>query len=299
MKILIILRKLKGGVGRANTEIANALRKKGHKVDILSREDDLKIYSLAKSIFPLRRKIRKLMKEKNYDIIYTQDYSMAIPLLFPRPIFWKKHFCCFCGTKKWIQPDAFTGHHRIIQKIVGVMMGRKLVSIGDGIHKRFPKSTKIYRGVDFKKFRPLGKKRDRVGWIKRDTELISKKELRKISKSTGLKLTIAENIPPHKMNNFYNKCKVFISLPRNDGYNNSWNEAIAAGTPIIIGNEEGAGSFLPIHTIPYKKNKVGGIVDIINNTKGKSNRKWLINNNFSWEDKTDELIKFFRNNLRK
>ncbi len=57
MKILIVLRKLRGGVGRANTEIANALRKKGHRVDILSREDDLKIYSLAKSIFPLRRKI--------------------------------------------------------------------------------------------------------------------------------------------------------------------------------------------------------------------------------------------------
>jgi len=32
MKILIVLRKLKGGVGGSNTEIAKILRKRSHKV---------------------------------------------------------------------------------------------------------------------------------------------------------------------------------------------------------------------------------------------------------------------------
>ena len=49
----------------------------------LSREGDLKIYSLWKSIFPIRKRIKKLMKKENYDIIYTQDWSFAFPLLFP------------------------------------------------------------------------------------------------------------------------------------------------------------------------------------------------------------------------
>jgi hypothetical protein len=57
MKILIVLLRLKGGVGRANGEIASELRKMGHEVDILSREDDLKMFSLGKSVFPMRRKM--------------------------------------------------------------------------------------------------------------------------------------------------------------------------------------------------------------------------------------------------
>ena len=38
MKILIVLLRKPGGVGRANGEIAEALMEMGHEVDILSRE---------------------------------------------------------------------------------------------------------------------------------------------------------------------------------------------------------------------------------------------------------------------
>jgi glycosyltransferase involved in cell wall biosynthesis len=309
MKILVVLLRSKGGVGRANSEIAKVLREKRYEVDILSREDDLGIYSLFKSVFPLRKKIKRLMKEKNYDIIYTQDYSCALPLLFPYPIFWREHFCCFCGTKKWRHPGIFfQGHHRIVQEIIGKIMGKKLVSIGDGIYKRFPKSTKIYRGVNIREFKSLRKKRDKIGWIDRDTEEISKKELEKISELTGLDLIIAKGIPRSKMNEFYNKCKVFVSLPRNDGYNNSWNEALAAGVPIIVGNEDGAGSFLPLKKINYdrspkRKNydrdKINKIVGIILRQKGKNQRKWLIKKGLTWEDKSDELIKFLAKGLKR
>ena len=132
MKILIVLLKFSGGVGRANTEIANALRKKGHEVDILSREDDLKKHSLIRGIFPLRKEIKKLMRGKNYDVIYTQDYICALPLLLPYPLFWKKHFCCFCGMKRG-------GSQKIIQDVVGFLMDKKLVVVSDELKKNFKK----------------------------------------------------------------------------------------------------------------------------------------------------------------
>tara|TARA_Y100000296_G_scaffold87157_1_gene130138 strand:- start:2032 stop:2931 length:900 start_codon:yes stop_codon:yes gene_type:complete len=298
MKILIVLLRLKGGVGRANTEIKNALIKKGHEVDILSREDNLKIHSFFKSIFPLRKKIKQLMKKNNYDIIYTQDYSIALTLLFPYFLFWKKHFSCFCGTKTNRHPELIQWHHKLIQKIVGKIMGKKLVVIGDKLKKRFPKSTLIYRGVNFEKFKPLSKKRNCLCWMERDTENISKDNLQKISYSTGLKFAIAKGIPPEKMNKFYNKCKVFVSLPTKAGYNNIWNETMASGVPIVIGNKKGAGTMLPFDKV-LEKDKIKKINQIIKNPKKINYRKWLIDNGFSWEDKAKSLIKFFEKNINK
>ena len=57
MKILILLKKWEGGVGSVVKHISNEFEKKGHQVKIISRENDLKIYSLRKSIFKLRNHI--------------------------------------------------------------------------------------------------------------------------------------------------------------------------------------------------------------------------------------------------
>lgn len=289
MKILIVLIKMKGGVGRANTEIAASLRKKGHEVDLLSREDDLNIFSLSKSIFPLRKKIKTLMKEKNYDFIYTQDYSCALPLLFPYLLFWKKHFSCFCGCKigLWQWPQI------LLQIIVGKIFGKKLIVIGDSLKERFPRSKKIYRGVNIEKFKPLNKKRKFIGWIPKTYEGISDSELMQISNETGLKIMKAENIAPEKMNEFYNQCKVFVDLPLTAGFNLAWLEAMSAGVPIIVGNKNGAGRFLPIDKInSVEDNKK--ITEYINNQRKRNYRKWVIENNFSWDAKTEELIDYFK-----
>ena len=155
MKILIVLVRVTGGVGRANNEISLILRKKGHVVDILSREDHLKKFSFRKSLFPLRKRVRKLMDEKDYDFIYTQDYSTALCLLLPYPIFWSKHYCCYCGKKTGKHPTLVQWHHKLIHRIVGRMMEKKMVVIGDELKDLFPKSRKIYRGVNLKKFKPL------------------------------------------------------------------------------------------------------------------------------------------------
>ena len=292
--MLIILIRLRGGIGRANSEIAEVLRKKGWEIDFLSREDDLKIFSLSKSLFPLRKKIKQKMKEKKYDIIYTQDYSCALPLLFPFPLLWKKHFSCFCGIKSGKHPKLIQWHHRFLQRLIGKILGKKVIVIGDQLKEIFPKSTLIYRGVNIQKFKPLKKKRDSLGWIDKDIEIISKKELKKICKNTGLKLSIAKNIPIERMNEFYNKCKVFIDLPRTAGFNLAWLEAMAAGVPIIIGNEKGAGTILPFN----KAFNNAEIENIIRNPKEIDYRKWVIDNKFDWESKAEKLEIFLKNNIK-
>jgi len=306
MKILIVLLRLEGGVGRSNIEIAKFLRKKGHKVDILSREDDMEIYSLGKSIFPLRKKIKKLMKEKNYDVIYTQDYSMAIPLLLPYPMYWKKHVQFACGEKTW-------GIHKRLQEIICKIMGKKLGVVCDELKDKFPKSTLIYRGTNLKEFRPLNMKREFIGWAERSIENFSEEELKKVSETVGMQYKIAKNIPREKMNKFYNQCRVFISLPYRGGYNNVWAEAMATGVPIVIGNGKGPGRKFPLNKISgeekrnkgkrqkseiIEKNHVGEIIKIFKNPKRVNYREWLMNNQFSWEEKSKEVERFLKNYIK-
>ncbi len=310
MKILIVLLRLHGGVGTANKHISDALRKKGHKVDILSREDHLKKYSLLKGFLPLRRKIKKLMKERNYDIIYAQDYSTVLPLLLPYPLFWKKLFYCSIGVKwKW-------GIQKIVQDIVGKTMGRKTIVIFDHNKKRFPKAHLVYRGVNLKRFKPLGKKREYFGWIDKFSEQVSSERYKKIAKEIGLKplptgvpkkksksidkaygkkIVHALNIPHEEMNKrFYNKCKVFINLATPDaGFNLSWLEAMAAGVPIIIGNNEGAGPIMSFDKILDEKEMEKRVKEIIKNPKKINYRKWVIDNDFTWENAADKLLKIF------
>jgi glycosyltransferase involved in cell wall biosynthesis len=203
----------------------------------------------------------------------------------------KNHFCCFCG----IESDSKFG--KILQKIIGIFMGRKLIVIGDGLKKKFPRGNLIYRGIDLNEFKNLGRKRTCLGWIKRDWEILSEDEMKILSQKLDVKLYTAQNISPSKMNNFYNKCKIFVSLPKTAGYNNCWNESMAAGVPIIIGNSEGAGSFLPIEKIkkPITLEKLERKIKL---AKSKNLRKWLIKNNFSWDDKAHSLIEVFKKNAK-
>ena len=121
MKILVLVKEMGfGGVETLLKNISKEFEKKGHSVDIISRQDDLKIKNTFRSIFPMRKKIREIMKEKNYDIIYTQDWNMALPLLFPYPIFRKKHFSFFHATQK--------GKGFFIQFPVGILIGKRLIT---------------------------------------------------------------------------------------------------------------------------------------------------------------------------
>ena len=266
MKILIFLKKWPGGVGVIIKSIKEELEKRGHKVICISREEDLKLFSSIKNLFWLRKKYTELIKKENPDIIYTQDWSMAFPLLFPFRIFKKKHFCCFHG----IQP----GKGSVIQKIIGNLIGRKLIVVGDSLKKKFPKSVLIYNGIDLEKFKPnkkIKKIKNSVGFVNWKTKEYHYKEIKKAAKSVSKKLIVAENIPYKQMPKFYQKLECFISLPpKCTGFNMSWIEAMACGVPKIIGNNAGIGSKLNI-------NKVENFTSIIDAIKNCENKKFDLN----------------------
>ena len=230
MKILIILLKWEGGVGTVIKNISNILKNKGHKVDIFSREDDLKSNSFINSIFKIRNFVKNKMKENNYDIIYTQDWSIGFPLIFPFPIFKNKHYCCFHGNS--------VSKGKLFQNFVGNYMKEKIIVVGDSIKLRFKNSNIVYNGVDTNSFKSLNKKREYIGWINKSSEKISEEYINKFSSKLNMKKIIAKEIKLKNMNEFYNKCKIFISIPnKSAGFNLCWLEAMSSGVPIIIGND--------------------------------------------------------------
>ena len=226
MKILILIKARGGGHERVMNSIKPLLEQKGHQVEIISREDDLNCFSTKQAFFKLRKEIKK----RDYDILYTQDWSCALPFLFK-----KNHFCCHHG----LTPSKIG---RFLQKIVGKLMKEKTISVGPKVKEMFPKSTLIYNGVDLNKFYNMENERKYFGWIKRDYEEKDEKEINDIARSYGLELSIADKIPPEKMNKWYNSLKVFASYPRKfAGFNMCWIEAKASGVPEILGNENGIG----------------------------------------------------------
>ena len=257
MKILIYYIRNYGGVGRVMEEIIPLLKDKGFEVECISREDDLKCYSLLQSFF----KIRNLIKRKKYDILFTQDWGCALPFIFK-----KNHCCLYHGMN-------INKIGRIFQKFVYFMMKRNLLVVSNNLKKKFPNAKVIPNGVNFNKFKDLGLKRDKLGWVYKKEEwnvdTISMEDAFELAKSYGLELSVANNIKPEDMNKWYNELKVFVNLPTwYTGFNLSWLEAKASGVPIIIGNENGIGCSEVL--INYKKytweNTVNKLLDIFYKT---------------------------------
>lgn len=285
MKVLIFLTKWKGGVGVVVNSIKKELEQRGYEVICISREEDLKCFSSVKNLFWLRKKYKKIVETEKPDIIYTQDWSIALPLLFPYSIYSNKHFCCFHGNQ--------LGKTKFMQNIIGKKMGKNLFVVGDSLKKRFPDAALVYNGVDLEKFKPLNKKRDCLGWIKKETEMLKEEEIVTLANKLGLKSLMAKDfsIPFDQMNeDFYNKCKIFISLPPNKaGFNLCWVEAMAAGVPIIVGNNEGIGWKLNIDKFENKED----LFNKINLIKQKNYRKEIEKSDLTWEKHVDKLLEIW------
>ncbi len=285
MKILIFLRELEGGVNVVIGGISKEFRKKGHIVNILSRRDDLQINSTFSSLFKIRRYLWEEVKRENYDVIYTQDWSCALPLLFPYKIFKNKHYCCFHGNQ-----NNLAG---FFQEFVGRILGKNLIVVGDALKERFPKSNIVYNGVDMNQFKPLQKRRNCLGWIEKQTEILKEKDIINLAHELKLKPLIAKkySIPFKDMNKkFYNRCKIFVSLPpRLAGFNLCWIEAMAAGVPIIVGNDEGVGIKLPINKIKDAKK----LEELIKKSREKDYRSELLNTHFTWEENVNQLLRIW------
>ncbi len=228
MKILIVLVRMKGGVGRVALAQKKELERLGHQVEILSREDDLGIPFNSGGFIFKYFKLRKEVKKRDYDILYTQDWSCTLPCLF-----YKNVYSCFHGHN----PEGLA---RFLQTLVGTVMGKRLFVVGDSLKERFPKATLNYNGVDKEEFYDLNKERKYFGWIKTPYEEITEEEVKEIAKEYKLQLVIPKDILPVKMNEWYNSLKVFASYPPYyTGFNLCWLEAKEAGVPIILGNENG------------------------------------------------------------
>ena len=141
MKILIVYRNREGTYWETIKDMEKKLVERGHKVDLLSREDDLNMGSLSNSMGSLPVAIERKDKEKNYDIIYTQDWSIAFPLLIPNRILAKKHYCFFHD----IEPSG--AKSRILQKIVGNMIGEKLIVKTKELKEKFPRAVFSSDGI--------------------------------------------------------------------------------------------------------------------------------------------------------
>ncbi len=294
IRILIVLVRMKGGVGRYALETKNKLEKQGYYVKILSREDDIKIFSFIKSFL----KLRKVVKNKDYDILFTHDWSIAIPLLG-----FKNHFCTFHGTNHGIAG--------LLQKIVGKLFGKRLVVVGDNLKKIFPKATLVYEGVDLKQFKPnkkIKRIKGSVGFSNWTTGIYNYSLIKKAVKKSRGKFIVADGIKKEQMGEFYNKLDCFISLPPSwTGFGLVWLEAMASGVPIIIGNNAGIGAKLPITKVEdfgwkeslSEKEKVRIIAKALKNADKKDYRTWLEKNKekFSWERHAEELMKLWRENV--
>lgn len=291
MRVLVLVKERKkkgfGGVETLLRNISKEFEKKGHKIDIVSRLDDLGLKSFAASIFPMRRVVKKMMKEKNYDIIYTQDWNMAFPLLFPYPVFKKKHFSFFHATQK--------GRGFFIQFIVGNLIGKRLLTGDRRNRDRYNGATLVATSVNLNDFKPLGKKRKYLGWTHKPSENLSKKRFLEIAKKLKMPVLIAEGIPPQKMNEYYNKCKIFVSLPfKEAGGGVTYMEAMAAGIPRIVGNMYAEGYKFPFDKVENFK----GLEEAISKSKERDYRKWMKDSKITWEKHAEKLIEVFKERSR-
>lgn len=137
-KALMIIRRKGDEVSKFAEEVTKRLSERGYKVDLFSREEDLGFLDLSSSMRGLRDFVKKKMNEENYEKIYTFDWSLAFPLLFPSGIFKDKHFCFFYD----FEPRG--GRSKILQKITAGMLGDHLVVKNNKLKEKFRKA-KIYK----------------------------------------------------------------------------------------------------------------------------------------------------------
>lgn len=249
------------------------MEKAGHEVITLSREEDLKCFSTKAAWWKLRKKV----KEIKPDIIYTHDWSCALPILL-----FKNHFVHLYG---------FETENPIFQKIVGRLKGKKVTITNKTLKKQFPKATVSRPGVDLDEFYDMKQKRtpNSVGFANWETDFYSYDKIKKAVENLGyIFITTGMKLKKEDIPKFYNKIETFISLPpKSAGFNMSWIEAMACGVPKIIGNYNGVGKILDINHVEDFEN----IEDALKNAGIKKNYK--IDPKFNWEVQTNKILELF------
>lgn len=277
VKILIYMVREGGGVGRVISEIKPLLEREGHIVKVISRENDLNGFCFYKGIF----KIGEIARKEKYDIIFSQDWSCALAFLF-----FRNHYCFYHGKTKGVQ--------FLCQFFVSKFLKNRLI-VGDIVNSYLFDSYLNPNGVNVTKFKPLNQKREYLGWINKGTEMITPNQIENLGKKVNLPVLIAKDIPPEKMNElFYNKCKIFISLPpKIVGCQLSYMEAMAAGVPKIVGNNHGEGFKYPFEKVENFPNTESAL----KNAKKRDYRKFIVENNITWRNFVKNILKIFNKSI--
>ncbi len=143
MKILILYRTQKDATGKTIQKLKEDLEKRGNKIELVSRNEDLHLPSLSSSMDGLKEFVIKKDKTENYDIIYTQDWSIAFPLVFPTKVLFDKHYCLFHETE-----EKGGAQSRILRKITGNLLGNHLLVKTHELKGRFSKATSSKDGLE-------------------------------------------------------------------------------------------------------------------------------------------------------
>jgi glycosyltransferase involved in cell wall biosynthesis len=276
MKILMLYKTKTGGVARYVYEVKKQLIKHGYDVIEITRNEELN-----KRSFLLSFKVLREIKKIKVDVIHTHDWSITYPVLG-----YKNLVATFHGLPT--NPIA-----KLFQDYSIFRLKEKAIVVSPKMKKAYPMSTLILEGVDLNEFRP--KKLDRIFDIG-VCQSYNLNEIKKITEELDMSLYIVRNMSFNHMPNFYNKIKIFISLPpHTTGFNLSWLEAMACETPYIIGNNVGIGEILPIYKI-RNFNELRSLLLKIKNGEIKPlkrQRRWIIKNKLTWEEHVKKLIEVY------
>lgn len=136
MKILIIHRTKNDDVGKFVNNLKANLEKKGNIIDLFTRNEDLHMPSLSSSMEGIKDFVKRKDLENKYDLIYTQDWSIAFPLLFPSKVAYEKHYSLFHNIQEDGNPAS-----KILSKIAANMLGDHLFVRNQDLKKIFSKSS--------------------------------------------------------------------------------------------------------------------------------------------------------------
>lgn len=284
MKVLIVHKTYRGGVAVHVKEISRDMRKRGIKVDEITRNEDLKMLSFRKSFFKMKKMFEKWSSE--YDVIHVHDWSIAYPALK--------------ANKKNIVATFHAFPTNVVARYFENYCIRKLKSnaivISPSMKKIYKNTTYIPNGVNlqiFKKNPSVKREKNLVGLAQK----YSLEEIERILDVLKLKhVYTGGKWDYEKLGNFYSSLDIFISIPyRQAGFNLVWLEALACEVPFIIGTNDGIGSILPI----YKVSDFGELKEILQKiVEGKlkpikNQRKWIVKNGYAWTKNVDKLLKIY------
>ncbi len=141
----MICRTKEDEVGQFMPGLKKELEKEGHFVDLIFRNEDLHMSTLSSSMEGLKEFTNNEDKKNKYDLIYTHDWSIAFPLLFPYKTLYEKHWCLFHN----LQEDG-DAKSKILSKITANLLGSHFLVRTEELKRTFPKSTLSQNGLKIK-----------------------------------------------------------------------------------------------------------------------------------------------------